>query len=61
MAYKNQTTIYIIKVPIKSQDWFWLLLCTNRHRSILEAAGHYTDTSESVGGNGAQNMVIVQS
>jgi hypothetical protein len=41
----------------------WLLLYAHRHRSIFYRGGwsHYTDTSETVDGNGAQNMVTVQS
>jgi hypothetical protein len=39
----------------------WLLLYAHRRRSILGGVGVVTDTSEPVDGNGAQNMVTVQS
>jgi hypothetical protein len=55
MATRSQEFLFVL---------VWLLLYAHRHRRATHISGgwsHYADTSEPVDGNGAQNMVTVQS
>jgi hypothetical protein len=56
---RNKSEIWMKKLV---WVWFWLLLYAQTPKHIIRGGwSHHTDTSEPVDGNGAQNIITVQS